>query len=50
MEWINNNLREIEPQNICNQEKKEKVAKEIAKKAKNGDVIGYFVLSNQRNS
>ena len=41
MEWINNNLREIEPQNICNQEKKEKVAKEIAKKAKNGDVIGF---------
>ncbi len=41
MEWMNSNMQEIEPQNISNQEQKEKVAKEVAAKAKNGDVIGF---------
>lgn len=41
MEWITNGLTEIEPNNISNKEQKEKVAKEIALKAKDGDVIGF---------
>lgn len=41
MEWITNGLTEIEPNNISNKEQKEKVAKEIALKAKNGDIIGF---------
>ena len=32
MEWMNSNLKEIEPTNISNQEQKEKIAKEIAQK------------------
>lgn len=34
-------MQEIEPQNISNQEQKEKVAKMVAKKAKEGDIIGF---------
>ena len=41
MEWITNGLTEIEPNNISNKEQKEKVAKEIALKAKDGDIIGF---------
>ena len=41
MEWINNGMQEIEPQNIINQDQKEKIAKEVAAKAKDGDVIGF---------
>ena len=41
MEWINNGIQEIEPQNISNKEQKEKIAKEVAMKAKDGDVIGF---------
>jgi ribose 5-phosphate isomerase A len=41
MEWMNSNLKEIEPTNISNQEQKEKIAKEIALKVKDGDVIGF---------
>lgn len=41
MEWINNGIQEIEPQNISNKEQKEKIAKEVAMKAKEGDVIGF---------
>lgn len=41
MDWINGNLTEIEPNNIANQEQKEKIAKEIALKVKDGDVIGF---------
>lgn len=41
MKWMNYGLQEIEPQNISNQEQKEKVAKEVAAKAKEGDVIGF---------
>lgn len=41
MEWINGSMQEIEPNHISNQEQKEKVAKEVAAKAKEGDVIGF---------
>lgn len=41
MEWMNSNMQEIGQQNISNQEEKEKVAKIVASKAKNGDVIGF---------
>lgn len=41
MEWMNSNMQEIEAKNISNQEQKEKVAKEVAAKAKNGDIIGF---------
>ena len=41
MEWINNTVGEIEPQNISNREQKEKVAREVAQKVKDGDVIGF---------
>ena len=41
MDWITNGLTEIEPNNISNKEQKEKVAKEIALKAKDGDIIGF---------
>lgn len=41
MEWMNNTMQEIEPQNISNQEQKEKVAKLVAQKAKEGDIIGF---------
>lgn len=41
MEWMNNNIQEIEPKDITNQEQKEKIAKELAKKVKDGDVIGF---------
>ena len=41
MEWMNNTIGEIEPQNITNQEQKEKVAKKVAEKVKEGDVIGF---------
>lgn len=41
MEWINNTVGEIEPQNISNREQKEKVAIEVAQKVKDGDVIGF---------
>ena len=37
MEWMNNSMGEIEPKNITNQEQKEKIAKQIAKKVKDGD-------------
>lgn len=41
MDWITNGLTEIEPNNISNKEQKEKVAKQIALKAKDGDIIGF---------
>ncbi len=41
MEWMNSSMQEIEPNKISNQEQKEKVAKEVAEKAKDGDVIGF---------
>ena len=41
MEWMNNSMQEIEPKNISNQEQKEKIAKQIADKVKDGDVIGF---------
>lgn len=41
MEWINSNMQDIELKNISNQEQKEKIAKELAKKVKDGDVIGF---------
>lgn len=41
MEWINDGFQEIELQNISNKEQKQKVAKQIADKVKNGDVIGF---------
>jgi len=41
MEWMNSSMQEIEPNKISNQEQKEKVAKEVAAKAKDGDVIGF---------
>jgi len=41
MEWINNTIKEIEPENIENKEQKEKIAKIVAGKVKNGDVIGF---------
>lgn len=41
MEWMNNGMQEIEQSNISNKEQKEKVAKEVASKAKDGDVIGF---------
>lgn len=41
MEWMNSSMQEIEPNKISNQEQKEKVAKEVASKAKDGDVIGF---------
>lgn len=41
MEWINSSMKEIEPKNISNQEEKEKVAKIVAGKVKDGDVIGF---------
>ena len=41
MEWMNSNMQEIEAQNISNKEQKEKIAKEVALKAKDGDVIGF---------
>lgn len=41
MEWMNSTIQEIEPQSISNQEQKEKIAKELAKKVKDGDVIGF---------
>ena len=44
MEWMNSNLKEIEPTNIANQEQKEKIAKKIAQKVKDGDVIGFEFL------
>lgn len=41
MEWMNSSMQEIEPNKISNQEQKEKVAREVATKAKDGDVIGF---------
>lgn len=41
MEWMNSSVQEIEPNKISNQEQKEKVAREVAAKAKDGDVIGF---------
>ncbi len=41
MEWMNSNMQEIEQKNISNKEQKEKVAKEVAEKTKDGDVIGF---------
>lgn len=41
MEWMNSSIQEIMPNKISNQEQKEKVAKEVAAKAKDGDVIGF---------
>lgn len=41
MEWMSSSMREIEPKNITNQEQKEKIAKQIAEKVKDGDVIGF---------
>ena len=41
MEWMNRSMQEIEPNKISNQEQKVKVAKEVAAKAKEGDVIGF---------
>lgn len=41
MEWLNNSMQEIEPKNIKNKEQKEKVAKLVAEKVKDGDVIGF---------
>ena len=41
MEWTNSSMQEIAPKNISNQEQKEKIAKQIADKVKDGDVIGF---------
>lgn len=41
MDWIKSLSQDIAPQNISNQEEKEKIAKQIAKKVKEGDVIGF---------
>lgn len=41
MEWMNNTSQELEPQEISNQEEKIKVAKKVAEKVKEGDVIGF---------
>lgn len=41
MDWMNSLSQEIGPQNINNQEAKEKVAKQVAQKVKDGDVIGF---------
>ena len=41
MEWMNSSMQEIEPQQISNQEQKEKIAKQVAAKAKEGDIIGF---------
>ena len=41
MEWMNSSMQEIAPKNISNQEQKEKIAKQIADKVKDGDVIGF---------
>lgn len=41
MEWMNSSIQEIMPNKISNQEQKEKVAKEVAAKAKDGDIIGF---------
>lgn len=41
MEWLNNFAKEIEPQNISNKEQKEKVAKKVAEKVKDGDIISF---------
>ena len=38
---MNSSIQEIMPNKISNQEQKEKVAKEVAAKAKDGDVIGF---------
>lgn len=41
MEWMNKVVQDIEPQNISNQEQKEKVANKVAQKVKDGDVISF---------
>lgn len=41
MDWRNEVLTKIDFENISNREQKEIVAKEIAKKVKDGDVIGF---------
>ncbi len=41
MEWMNNSMQEIEPQNINNVEQKQKVAEKVAQKVKDGDIIGF---------
>ena len=41
MEWMNSSMQELLPKNISNQEQKEKIAKQIADKVKDGDVIGF---------
>lgn len=38
---MNSSIQEIAPKNISNQEQKEKIAKQIADKVKDGDVIGF---------
>lgn len=38
---MNSSMQEIAPKNISNQEQKEKIAKQIADKVKDGDVIGF---------
>ena len=41
MEWITNGFAEIEPKDISNKEQKIKIAKQVALKAKDGDIIGF---------
>ncbi len=41
MEWLHNTMQEIEPKDISNIESKEKVAKKVAEKVKDGDIIGF---------
>ncbi len=41
MEWLNNYAKEVEPQNISNKDKKEEVAKKVAEKVKDGDIISF---------
>jgi len=41
MEWMNNWMQQIENKDIINFEAKEKVAKKVVEKVKDGDVIGF---------
>ena len=41
MEWLNSISEDIIPNNITNKEEKLEVARKVAKKVKDGDVIGF---------
>ena len=41
MEWLNNISEDIIPNNITNKEEKLEVARKVAEKVKDGDVIGF---------